>query len=98
MKKEVSKETWNAVAEVQEQYWKIMSDPETRAIADLREKSIMDRKFLIAHAEKEGREKGIELGKKNKSIEIARKLKQKNIDIEEIIEITGLSKLEIERL
>ena len=98
MKKEVSKETWNAVAEVQEQYWKIMSDPETRAIADLREKAIMDRKFLIAHAEKEGREKGIEQGEKNKSIEIAKKLKQKNIDIKEIIEITGLTKLEVERL
>lgn len=98
MKEEISEETWNAVMEVQEQYWKIMSDPETRAIADLREKSIMDRKFLIAHAEKEGREEGKKEGKREEKKEIAKKMKNKGVDIEMIIEMTELTKEEIESL
>ena len=86
MKGEISEETWNAVAEVQEQYWKIMLNPETRAIADLREKQIMDRKFLIAHAEKESIK------------EIAKKLKDMKMKIEDIEKVTGLTKEEIEKL
>lgn len=79
-----------------------MSDPETRAIADLREKRIMDRKFLIAHAEKEGREEGkiegkIE-GKKEKSIEIAKRLKEMHMSVEDIQKATDLTKEEIEKL
>lgn len=90
MKKKISEETWKAVAEVQEQYWKIMSDPETRAIADLREKRIMDRKFLIAHAEKQASDKS----KK----EIAKKMKEEGMSIELIEKMTGLDKEEIEQL
>ena len=86
MKEKVSEETWNAVAEVQEQYWRIMEDLEMSAIADLREKAIMDRKFLIAHAEKEERK------------EIARKLKEEKVDIDIIEKTTGLTKKEIEEL
>ena len=94
MKGEISEETWNAVKEVQEEYWRIMADPEMSAIAELREKSIMDRKFAMAHA----RKVGIEKGEKNKTIEIAKKMKQINMSIEEIEEVTGLSKEEIEKM
>jgi len=86
MKGEINEETWNAVKEAQEEYWRIMVDPEMSAIAELREKSIMDRKFAMSHARKE------------EKIEIAKKMKQINMSIEEIEEATGLTKDEIEKL
>lgn len=46
----------------------------------------------------EGRAEGLTAGEKKKQIEIAKKLKTKNMSIEEIIEITELSKEEIENL
>ena len=98
MKGEINEETWNAVKEAQEEYWRIMADPEMSAIADLREKSIMDRKFAMAHAKKVGRDEGIKEGEEKGKKEVAKKLKQKNMKIEEIIEITGLTKQEIEKL
>ena len=42
--------------------------------------------------------KGFADGKKEEKIEIAKKMKQKNIPIDEIAELTGLSKEEIENL
>ena len=47
---------------------------------------------------KQGEKKGIDLGKRKKQIEIAQKLLEKKMDIEEIEEITGLTKEEIEQL
>ena len=44
------------------------------------------------------REKGIEKGKKEAKTDIAKQLINKNISIEEIIEITGLTKEEIDKL
>lgn len=46
----------------------------------------------------EGREEGVEEGRKERNIEIARALKKSNIEIEIIIQSTGLSKIEIEKL
>ena len=37
-------------------------------------------------------------GKKNEKIEIAKKMKKDNVDIETIIKCTGLTKEEIEKL
>ena len=45
-----------------------------------------------------GKEIGIEIGEKNRSIEIARKLLKRNMLINDIIEDTGLTKQEIENL
>ena len=45
-----------------------------------------------------GLQKGIEEGSINKSIEIAKKMLEKNMSIEEIMEITSLSQQEIEKL
>lgn len=47
---------------------------------------------------KEGKEKGIELGAKNKSIEIAKKMLLKGISMEEIQKFTDLSIKEIEKI
>jgi predicted transposase/invertase (TIGR01784 family) len=46
----------------------------------------------------EAHDKGIEIGKKRSETESARKMKQKGYSVEDIIEITGLSRDEIESL
>ncbi len=63
-------------------------------LAHLREKYILDQNNLLDT----GYERGLEQGTRNKSIEIAKKLKEENIDIEIIIKTTGLTKEEIEKL
>ena len=45
-----------------------------------------------------GVNKGIKEGEQNKNLENAKKMKLKNISIEDIIDITGLSKEEIDAL
>ena len=68
----------------------ISQDERERYLAELREKYIMDQKAI--------EDAGYDKGEKNKAIEIAKKMKQKNIPIKEIIEITGLTREEIEKL
>lgn len=48
--------------------------------------------------EKKGFTEGLADGEKKKQIEIAKKMKSKNIPIDEISELTGLSKEEIKKL
>ena len=78
------------IREAKEELEYLNGDEEERRLAELREKAIRDEVTNINHAKKEG--------SKERSIEIAKKLKQKNMDIEEIIEITGLTKMEIEKI
>ena len=68
----------------------ISQDERERYLAELREKYIMDQK-AIADA-------GYNKGEKKARIEIAKKMKEKNIPIEDIIDITELSKEEIEKI
>ena len=67
---------------------------ETRRLAELREKWEMDRVSAINHATR----KGIEEGEKKNSIVIAKKLLKLNMPLEQIIEITELTKEEIENI
>lgn len=84
----------------------ISNDEYERYLADLREKMILDKKSLESYGYnkgledgvEQGIEKGIEQGTKLKSIEIAKKLLAKKINIEIIIESTGLSEEEINAL
>ena len=80
----------------------ISSDEAKIRIAELREKYIADRESELETAEekgiKQGIKQGMEQGMKNEKKEIAKKLKAKNMPIEEIIEITGLTKKEIEEI
>ena len=46
----------------------------------------------------QGKNQGIKQGEKQKTLELAKKMKQKNIPTETIEEITGLAKEEIEKL
>jgi predicted transposase/invertase (TIGR01784 family) len=57
-------------------------------------------RFLMDQAvqTKAAREEGLSMGQKKGKIEIAKKMKARNMPIEEIIELTGLSKEEIEKI
>ena len=84
----------------------ISQDERERYLAELREKYIMDQKAIsdagfdkgLEKGMKKGIEQGMKVGKKDKTLEIAKKMKNKGILLEEIEEITGLSKEEIEKL
>ena len=76
-----------------------MSDEEAKEIVRLREKWQMDYDSAMSTAKEDGHEEGLkeglEEGRLKSQIEIAKKLLLKNINIEEIADITSLSKKEI---
>jgi len=55
-------------------------------------------RFDLEYAKREGREEGEKKGRQEEKIEMAKKLKEKGIDIALISETSGLSKEEIEKL
>ena len=71
-------------------------------LADLREKAILDELEVKAYNYKKGKNDGLEQGRAEGIIqtnkEIAKKLKEKGLSIDFIIEITNLTKEEIEKL
>ena len=72
----------------------ITSDAELMRIIELRKKAIMDYNSGMNNAKKEGIEQGI----KQNSLEIAKNMLKKNIDILTIAELTGLSKEDISKI
>ena len=62
------------------------------------EKAIRDELAAIAQARDEGKSEGIIEGESQNTIKIAKKMLEKQIDIALIMEITGLTKEEIEKL
>lgn len=72
----------------------LTGDAAVQRLEELREKWEMDRISAIDYAE----ERGKKAGEENKQKEIAKKMLEKNIAIDVIIEVTGLSKEEIEKL
>lgn len=77
-----------------------------RRLAELREKAILDELEAKATSYDEGKNdglaeglaKGRSEGSNNKNKEIAKKMKEKGYKLEDIIELTNLSKEEIENL
>ena len=84
----------------------ISQDEEVRRIAELREKALLDEKEAeytgycngVEDGIKQGIKQGIEQGIINSKKDIAKKLKEKGTDIEFIMEITGLTKEEVNNL
>ncbi len=80
----------------------INADKEERMRAKFREKSEWNYNFDMDSMYEHGLEQGIEQGKtegaKEQNIKIAKKMLEQNLDIEIIINITGLTKEEIENL
>ena len=95
-------QTNKEVKEAMEDLDEISKQKELRRIAELREKAIKDDKNAITHALEDGKKEGLKegqiLGKKETQKEIARKMLEKNFSIEEIQDITSLSKEEIENI
>ena len=81
---------------------KISQDKHERYLAELREKHIMDQKAIrdagYIKGKNAGIAEGISEGMKKKQLEIAKKMKEKNIEISIIKEITGLTKEEVENI
>ncbi len=73
-------------------------DEKLERLAFLRQKAIMDEKAIYAAGLDKGELRGKEEGIKQEKIETAKKMKAKNMDINTIIEITELTKEEIEKL
>ncbi len=72
----------------------ISEDEHEQYLAHLREKYIFERQGI----EEAGFDKGVIQGSRKEKCEIAKKMKENNIDIEIIIKCTGLTKEEIEKL
>ena len=88
----------NSIKKAKEELEKINSNEHERRIAELREKAILDELALRKSGFNEGKREGIEEGKKENSKIIAKKLLEKGLSIEEIIDITELTKEEINKL
>ena len=80
----------------------LSGDPDFKRLLESRAGFLRDVDAKMEVAEKKGKEKGREEGKeegkRQKQLEIAKKMKDKNKPIKEIIELTELSKEEIEKL
>ena len=87
-------ESNEAIKKAKEVLEEISQDEHEIYLAELRDKYIRDQKAI----EGAGYDKGLKAGKRENSLEIAKKLKDKGMDINTIIEITELTKEEIENL
>lgn len=88
----------DAVKKAKEVLDKISADEREEELAFQRLMYKMDNDAIRAAGYDEGKQDGIEQGQKEEKIEIAKKMLDKNADIEFIIECTGLTKEEIEKL
>ena len=73
-------------------------DKNERYLAELRQKYIMDQKAIEDAGYDKGYDSGTLEGKRKEKLEIAKKLKSMDIDTQTIVESTGLTKEEIEKL
>lgn len=90
------------IQKAQEELERINADEQERQLAELRMKYIRDTTSLKNGARREGLERGKKIGHdegiREEKIHNAKKMLEKNIPVETIIEITGLTKEEIENL
>ena len=95
---EVSKMEDEGIRRAREELEKISKDEHERYLAELRQKHIMDTNAVREAGYDDGLKKGLKEGKISTKISIAKKLKEKHIEIDTISETTGLTKEEIEKL
>ena len=76
----------------------LTGDEELQRLAELRESSAIDRGLAMSYARKQGIKEGEKIGIKENQIETARKLLKKNVSIDIILEVTGLTKEELEKI
>lgn len=103
--KEIMKENEDVKEAIVEVH-KMTEDEKVKRLAELREKAIMDEKAYLSTAlhqgfergRKEGLKQGIKEGKSQMNQEIAEKLLKRNMSIEHVAEITGMSVKDIEEI
>ena len=76
----------------------LTGDAAVQRLQDLREKWEMDSISRLNYATEQGKKEGIKEGEKQKQKEIAKKMLDKGMEIENIVELTGLTKEEIDKL
>lgn len=76
----------------------LSQDAEARRLYEMRQKALHDEVSMIEGAREEGEAKGREEGRYKKAIEVARKMLAKGKDMDEIVEFSGLTIEEVERL
>ena len=86
--------TEKQIQEAEEQYKKITSDEKMMAIIEVRERARRE----MLQDNYDAKQEGIEHGKAEEKLSIAKKLKQTGMDIKQISEITGLAEEEIEKI
>ena len=93
-----NKEVKKAIDELE----KISLSPEERQRYEDREWAIMrynsEVRANYEHGEEFGKKQGIEIGEKKEKLAVAKKMKKLKLPIEQIIQITELTKEEIEKL
>ncbi|WP_302367019.1 Rpn family recombination-promoting nuclease/putative transposase [Brachyspira aalborgi] len=96
------KEENQIMSKVIEEYRKITSDDKMMRAYAAREAFLVGQKMMLRREREdgfdEGKLEGIKEGEKNKAISMAKSMKTKNLDINLISEITGLTIDEIEKL
>ena len=92
----------DSIKEAKNKLEEMSQDEKVRRLAELREKAILDEKEAeytgYCNGVEDGIKQGIEQGIEQNQKDVAKKLRDKGIDIHFIIEITGLSKEDIENL
>ena len=76
----------------------LSGDKDFQEIVEKRALALMDQEVQTRLAKEEGREEGKTEGITIERLEIAKKMKAKNMPIEEIMELTELSKEDIENI
>ncbi len=76
----------------------VSGNEKLRRIAELKEKYIRDEQASIEYAQDEGYKHGKEDGKAEGKTEIAKNLLKKQMPIQDIAEVTGLSQEEIAKI
>ena len=76
----------------------ISEDEKMQRIAELKQKAIMDKKAEIDFATEKGIDIGKSEGKKERTKEIAKRMKEEGIEIQVIQKVTGLTEKEIKEL
>lgn len=87
-------------------YWKqaeeelayLSGDPDFQRLVEARAGFLMDQECYKKQCIERGQKEGMQKGRKEEKIEIAKKLLKMNISIEKVAEATGLSKEEIQEL
>ena len=96
--KEKLKEINNIMPKVIDKYERFISSEKEMEVYNARDAFLYGQSLMLKREREEGIEEGIERGKKEQQIYIARNLKKSGIDIKIISDNTGLSIEEVEKL